>query len=139
MENSNLFDFWVRDRLHFTDDNRRACFETAHTIVAITQDVRRNGLLSLDGKLSSMDSFFLRTALQLAVDNTSLELIRAIMQNWIISGDYRGKELLERIIILEGVISILNGEPPTIIREKLGIYIGEDLYDEYKASFDDNK
>jgi flagellar motor component MotA len=62
-----------------------------------------------------MEDSFMKNAFQLAVDNTNPETIWKILQDKIIFGDYRGKELLHRMIIVEGTVMILNGYPPRFI------------------------
>jgi flagellar motor switch protein FliG len=133
--NNILFEIWVKDRLIFSDRERRECFETAHEIVRIAQDVRKNGLLSIDSEIPLMSDKFLQRAMQLGVDSTDPELIEKIMQTWIVYGNYSGSELLKRIIIIEGVLAIVYGENPYQIMHKLAAYIGEDLYDEYMKAY----
>ena len=59
------------------------------------------------------------------------------MQNWIIFGNYRGKELFDSILILEGSLAILRGCNVNIIRnELLASYFGEDLLPEYIKYFE---
>ena len=49
-------------------------------IVDVAQDVRKNGLLSIDDKISTYQDEFMRKGLQLAVDSTDPELLRDIME-----------------------------------------------------------
>lgn len=125
------FAVWVSDRLHFSDNDKRACFETAATIVDMAVDVRRNGLLSLDAKIPSIPEFLLREGIRLAVDSTDPETLRELMQRWVIAGDYRDAELLRRLVIIDGVLAIVNGENPNSIRIRLGTFFGEDLQQEF--------
>lgn len=167
-------------------------------ITQIAQDVRKNGLLHIDEKISEYKDEFMRKGLQLAVDSTDPEMIRDIMEtevNFMIerhkagtqffekggalapgfgmigtliglinmlaamdggeAGDLMGnmavalittfygsllanlfflpmgnklqkrsdEEVLCKQIIIEGIISIVNGESPNTIREKLVSYI----------------
>lgn len=52
--------------------------------------------------------------------------LREMLENYIIVGNYKDKELLERVLILEGILSIQMGDYPWVIREKLSSYLGED-------------
>ena len=128
-----VFGVWVSGRLEFSDDDKRACFETAETIVEIAQDVRRHGLLSIDEKIPAMPDFFMARALQFAVDATEEEKLKEIMQNWIIFGNYRGAELLKRLISLKGVMMIVDGCNPNQIKETLLLFCGEDFLREHMA------
>jgi chemotaxis protein MotA len=49
-------------------------------IVDIAQDVRKNGLLSIDDKIATYQDEFMRKGLQLAVDSIDPEMIRDIME-----------------------------------------------------------
>jgi hypothetical protein len=131
MDNNVMFAVWLSNRLYFSTEDKRACFEIAEKLVSLAQDVRKNGLLWVDSQIPEMDGFFLRHALQLAVDSTHPVMLRAIMNNWIMFGDYRGVELLKRLIIIEGTVAIINGENPLQIKWKLAAFFGEDLVQEF--------
>jgi hypothetical protein len=128
------FAAWVSVRLKFSDEDRRACFDTARTLVEIAREVRKNGLLSIDDKIPSMPDLFMRRALKLAVDSIAPEMIKEIMQNWTVFGNYRGAELLRRLIIIEGALAIVNGWSPNQIYHQLASFFGEELSDEYFGS-----
>lgn len=50
------------------------------TLVSFSEKTRREGLLSLDDDLEALDEPFLKKGLQLVVDGTDPELVRAIME-----------------------------------------------------------
>ena len=50
------------------------------TLVSFSEKTRREGLLSLDDDLDALDDPFLKKGLQLVVDGTDPELVRAIME-----------------------------------------------------------
>jgi hypothetical protein len=132
--NNILFEVWLKDRLVFSESEKRECFKTAYRIVNLAQYVRQSGLLSIDEKIPAISDKFLQRAMRLAVDSTEPELIEKIMQTWTVYGNYSGAELLKRIIIIEGAVAIVNGENPLQIHDKLAAYFGEDLLEEYSAS-----
>ena len=130
MENI-AFDIWLSNRMDFTKEERRECFETALTIVKIATEVRLSGLLSQADKITSMSDAFLQIAMQLAIDSILPDEIKKILQTQIVANNYKGKELLKRVLIKEGVVSIVNGENPRQIEEYLKLYFGDDLLQEY--------
>ena len=71
----------------------------------------------------------------MAIDSWSAEDSREVLQNYIIAGGYKGKELLERILIMEGTISIINGNNAKVVCEKLAAYFGESFSPEYEKYF----
>jgi len=135
MENI-AFDIWLSSRMDFSAEERRECFKTAKDIVEIAAEVRRNGLLSIDEKIPKMDDAFLRKYMQLAVDSIDPEIINRLAQTHIIANNYKGKKLLKSVLIKEGVVSIVNGENPLFIKQKLAIYFGDELLQEFNDYFD---
>ena len=130
MDNT-IFAAWVSGRLDFTDKDKRACFDTAKTIVEIVHDVRRNGILFLDEKIPAYEDSLLRLGLRLAVDSLHPDMIKEIMQTWVISGNYRGAELLRQLMIIDGLMAIVHGNSPGTVSYKLGAFFGEGLMQEY--------
>ena len=84
-------------------------------------------------KVSAADQ---RVVLQLVVDGVNPQVVRNVMENYIISGDYTGKDLLERCIILEGVTAIQQGLHPKVTKELLLSFLGEDNYEIYQKEYE---
>jgi hypothetical protein len=59
------------------------------------------------------------------LDGVKSHTARTILELYIQTGDYTGKELLKRCIILEGVIGILDGMHPKLLKELLLSFLGE--------------
>ena len=135
MENL-AFDIWLSNRMDFSDEDRRECFATAKELVRIAQDVRMNGLLSIDDKIPKMEDFFMRKYMQMAVDSIDPETIEKLSQTHIVANNYRGKKLLKSVLIKEGIVAITNGNNPKAIKEMLEIYFGDDLLQEFNEYFD---
>lgn len=55
--------------------------------------------------------------------------------NYALCGGYKGKELLIRILIIEGILVIQQGVHTLILREKLSSFFGEDFIDEIQKHF----
>jgi len=105
-------------------------------LVSLSVMARRNGLLSLIQVAEQRSSFLLSKGLQLVVDGVNPQVVRDIMENYIISGDYAGKDLLERCIILEGVSAIQQGFHPKVTKEFLLSFLGEDNYEIYQKEYE---
>ena len=71
-------------------------------------------------------SFLLSKGLQLVVDGVKPEVVRNVLETYILAGDYRGRHLLERCMIMEGIIAIQKGIHPKVIKELLLAFLGED-------------
>lgn len=55
--------------------------------------------------------------------------------NYTLCGGHKGKELLIRILIIEGILSIQQGVHTLILREKLSSFFGEDFIGEIQKHF----
>jgi hypothetical protein len=104
-------------------------------LIALSKVARRNGLLSLVPYTENNSSFLLRKGLQLVVDGVNPQVTREVLESYILSGDYCGKELLERCIILEGVAAIQKGLHPKVAKEFLLSFLGEESYTIFEKEF----
>lgn len=127
-----MFDYWVSSRLEFTTEDKRACLETAKTIVDLSHKVRKGGILALEEEIGAMPDMLLKAATQLIVDGVREDQLVGALQNWIVSGNYRGRRLFKRLLILEGMTALHQGvSPPFISEYLLASYFGENLWTEY--------
>jgi hypothetical protein len=81
----------------------------------------------------------LRKGLQLVLEGVQPSLVKTTLEYYILSGSYTGKDLLERCIIMEGVLAIQKGVNPQIIQELLLALFGEKGQEAYEAEFGDKK
>lgn len=66
-------------------------------IFDLSQAARKDGLLAIDKKLSSIDNAFLRTGLEMAVDGSEAETIRNVMEtelSYLIGRHLKGQQIL---------------------------------------------
>ena len=61
-----------------------------------------------------------------------IEFLQKLMQTHIVANNYKGKRLLEAVLIKQGVIAIVNGDNPRSVAELLGVYFGDGFAQEYK-------
>ncbi len=135
MEVKVMLDFNIGPKIQCTNNEKKECLEVINNILVFSSIQRKYGLLQLQSEVEKFNSNFMRKALELVVQGVEANYIRTILQNYIIVGDYKGKALLERILITEGVLSIQAGENPLLIREKLSSYFGEDFIPEIDKYF----
>jgi hypothetical protein len=119
-----------------SDREKKQCMNLVADLINLSVMARRNGLLSLIQVAEQKSSFLLSKGLQLVVDGVNPQIVRDIMENYIISGDYAGKALLERCIILEGVSAIQQGFHPKVTKEFLLSFLGEDNYKTYQKEYE---
>jgi AraC-like DNA-binding protein len=114
-------------RLQCSKEDKLECLELLFTIISLSQNARKRGLLALEKDIEESWPFLLRKGMQYILDGTDPGLVREMMTGYLIAGDYQGKEFLARLIIIEGILGIQAGEYPKIIQEKLGSFFGEDF------------
>ena len=119
-----------------SDSEKEQCMKLVADLINLSVMARRNGLLSLIQVAEQKSSFLLSKGLQLVVDGVNPQIVRDVMENYIISGDYAGKDLLERCIILEGVSAIQQGFHPKVTKEFLLSFLGEDNYKIYQKEYE---
>jgi hypothetical protein len=120
-----------------SDEEKQACLKLVSELIALAKVARRNGLLSLVPYAEKNSSFLLRKGLHLLVDGVNPQVTRDVLESYILSGDYSGKDLLERCIILEGVAAIQKGLHPKVAKEYLLSFLGEESYAIFEAKFED--
>lgn len=134
----NNFDTWVKNRMHFSDDDKLQCIKLTHVILEIAINVRQNGLLWVDDNISAFQDEFLKKALTLAVQpfsttgmiDSSIEVpkLKMILQKEIMEKDSKGQELLSHLLITEGISGILHGNSLIHIAVNLATYFGENYF-----------
>ncbi len=130
------YDWYFGQKSKISDAEKRQCMSLVHDLINLSMMARRNGLLSLIQVAEETYSFLLKKGLQLIVDGVAPQLVRNVMESYIVSGDYEGKELLERCLILEGVAAIQQGLHPKITKELLLSFLGENSYEIYQKEFE---
>jgi len=130
------YDWSFAQKIKCSQAEKRQCMKLAAGLVALATKGRRNGLLSLMQDAEESSSFLLRKGLHLILDGVKSNIVRDILEFHIVSGDYKGQELLERCLILEGVLAIQSGIHPKIVKELLLSFLGEDGQKIFEAEFE---
>ncbi|MDX1707508.1 MAG: FliG C-terminal domain-containing protein [Desulfobacterales bacterium] len=123
-------------QIRVNEAEKRECLALISEILLLATNARNYGLLSLGKEAEENSLFLLRKGLQLALDGVKSQTARTIMELYINTADYSGKELLERCIILEGVIGILEGMHPKLLKEVLVSFLGESGHRIYKDEYE---
>ena len=123
-------------QIRVDDDEKRQCLTLISEILSLATKGRNFGLLSLGKEAEESSSFLLRKGLQLALDGVKSHTARMILELYIHTGDHTGKALLQRCIVLEGVIGILDGMHPKLLKEILLSFLGEAGHAMFKDEFE---
>jgi hypothetical protein len=132
-------DWEFGERIQCREAEKNECMALVAEIVSMANKAKRNGLLSLVHEAEETSHFLLRKGLQLVLEGVNPEIVGKTLQNYILSGRYQGKELLERCLIMEGVTAIQHGVNPTVIKELLLSLFGEDASANYELLNGDNR
>ncbi|MEJ2099241.1 MAG: FliG C-terminal domain-containing protein [Desulfobacterales bacterium] len=132
-------DWEFGERIQCREAEKNECMALVAEIVSMANKAKRNGLLSLVHEAEETSHFLLRKGLQLVLEGVNPEIVGKTLQNYILSGRYQGKELLERCLIMEGVTAIQHGVNPTVIKELLLSLFGEDASANYELLHGDNR
>ncbi|MTI47896.1 MAG: helix-turn-helix domain-containing protein [Firmicutes bacterium] len=114
----------INERIKCNSNEKRECLNTLGMILEASKKAHKKGLLALEEDTNAISNKFFKKGLELVLYGMEPLVIREVLENYIIVGDYKGKELLERVLMLEGILSIQQGDYPWVIREKLCSYFG---------------
>ncbi|MCU0601957.1 MAG: hypothetical protein MUC33_04725 [Desulfobacterales bacterium] len=131
------YDWAFARRIRCRREDQQQCLLLISDILLLTKKARSLGLLSLIETIEACPNRFLKKGLQLIVDGEKPHTVREILEISIMAGGFRGRELLERCIILEGLMGIQAGLNPKSIQELLLSFIGEEVARTYETEFGD--
>lgn len=131
------YDWAFARRVRCSEEDKRRCLPLVSEILLLAKKARALGLLSLIETIETCPTPFLKKGLQLIVDGEKPHAVRDILEITIVSGGFRGRQLLERCIILEGLMGIQAGLTPRSIRELLLSFLGEEIAQTYETDLDD--
>lgn len=100
---------------------------TIRNLVRLSQIANRRGMLSLDNLIPDLEPFLLRKGIELITEGCYYLETRIIMDNLIDSSNHEGAELLEQLIIREGVLLIQAGYRPKQLLDTISSLLGEDF------------
>lgn len=118
-------DFLIKLDCHFLDNEKEQCKPLIHKLVELSNMARSKGLVALEIEMASEQDLFLKTAVSLIIDGTDSELVKQILQNLILADRHSGYKLLSRLLVIEGILALQQGEHPRIIALKLYSMLGE--------------
>ncbi|MBW0432681.1 LIC10244 family PerRA/PerRB upregulated protein [Leptospira yasudae] len=120
------------DQLICKDSDREKSLKTLGMMLELSEKCYVFGKYFLIDAFDSEDHpFLLRKGFDLMGIGMDAESVHNILKGYIVSGNYEGKELLDRIIILEGMEAIQKELHITVFLEKVASYFGES----YQESF----
>ena len=130
-----MYDPSVYKDLICNKEEKSEVLRTLDKILELSDRANQFGLLSLESEINEVQPEFFKKSIQMLIDGMELGSFRKILLNYAFCSGYKGKDLLIRIIILEGITAIQQGTHPVVIREMLSSYFGEDYIVEIQKHF----
>ena len=131
------YDLEFARKLECSEDDKRDCLKVVENLLDLSKKARTYGMLSLAKEAEENSSFLLTKGIQLATDGAKPQVVRSVLEFYILSGNYVGKELLERCLILEGVVAIQEGLHPKLLKELLLSFFGEEDYEIFEEELNE--
>ncbi|MBP7582548.1 MAG: hypothetical protein KBA61_00855 [Spirochaetes bacterium] len=115
------------DRLQCPRDKKKESIKLMETLVVLAEKSRKMGLLVLEDDLANLKDTFLKKGLQMVIDGTDPVVVRDVLRTRMLSSGLKGANLLNNVLILEGVVAIQAGDNPRIVADKLSCFLGKDI------------
>ena len=127
-EGITMYDFLS---VPFTIGDKREAMETVELLYKLAKLTRNEGTQALgEYGINEAKPVFLKKGISMICDGWEPKTIKSILENHIKFSSHEGVELLKRLIIMEGLLSIQAGESPALILERMLSLLGDDFYEE---------
>ena len=113
---------------YYSPQEKAQYVELIKKFIKLSRKARAQGLLSLEGEATAADQFLFQKGLELICKGICPDDIRSILKSYIIAKDFSNSELLERNVIIEGMLLLQSGDSGTTILEKLLAMFGEGFF-----------
>lgn len=134
-EKRHMYTMDIYSRLVCSNEDKRLALGTMDKLLRLSAKAKISGLLSLETEIDLLESDFFKKALQLLIDGVEQETIKETLLTYSLCENHTGKELLTRILVIEGTIAIQEGVAPAILREKLSSFFGDSFIGELNRHF----
>jgi hypothetical protein len=118
-------DIILNKGLKFSEKEKKKCLPTVHKILELVQIAREFGVLNLETEAINLDNPFFSKAIELIANGRDSEYVEKVLRYLILSEERTGGELLEKIIIYEGILAIQRGINLSDIACLIGAILGE--------------
>lgn len=120
------------DRIRCRSKEKEECLDLVEKMIRYGIIYQSGGADFLARELKFIEDSFLKLAIELLLEETESSELQSILSRHILSGNYHGKEFLEKMVILEGILAIQYQLNISILTEILLSLFGEDYLVENK-------
>jgi len=122
-----------------TTEDKNEMLKTIAVFIALSERTRRYGLLALEQAADKLPSDFMKIGVNLVLEGLAPQLIEGILKNIIYIESASGKELLEKLIIIEGILAVQADDNQLLVKTKLLSFLGEKyVVDSYNSDSEVN-
>lgn len=114
----------VYSSLKLSDEYRELLNKRIDGLALLAQKAREEGLLSLEDRIEEQDHALLKLGLLLVCDGYEPDEIRQTLLNGIAAEQQEAPEILQGLIIADGVLGIQAGLNPDFLKVRMAAYMG---------------
>lgn len=118
-------------RLQCSYEDKLECLETVKKLYSLAALARKEGLLALEDAVKNED-LFLKTMVDALIDSFETKPLETIFSAYLAAGNYRGKEFLKNLLIVNGLILIAKNKVPHQVVNELQGWFGVEFAQTYK-------
>ena len=118
-------EFILHLELKFSDEEKQKCLPTALRMVNLAYMAESHGILALKNEVTAEDTPFMKMGVDLILEGLTPDVIEKILQLSILSDEYAKTDLLDRLLILQGLTAIAGGYRPFVTAHIIGAVLGE--------------
>ena len=135
LQNHVMYSF-VNQNYKFTGRDKKECLEMLEKILKIAEFVRKNGFLAVDDKIETVENPYLKEALTHVLNNIEPGRIDDLLAKHIFFENHTSQEILELLIIKEGVSLVIQGSKTQDILLELNPFFGKEFENDTQKIFD---
>lgn len=113
-------------RLACGDEDKRALGPLIRRFVELSRKARREGFEALEADEASVEDPLFKVGLRLVVEGVSGEGLEEILATYLLVSDEKGWPFLRSCAVVDGLVSLAEGDEPALIVRKLVSYYGAD-------------
>ena len=131
-----IHEFILHSGVRFSDEDKQKCLPTARRIVQLADIAGYQGILALENEVLSKDtdSYFMKMGVRAILNGMSSDVMQRIFTNYLLADEYTGADLLDKLLIAEGLWIISEGvypfHSPLAVAHIIGAMLGEKYMDE---------
>lgn len=113
-------------RLACGDEEKRALGPLIRRFVEFSRKGRREGYQALEADIASLDDPLFKIGLRLVAEGLSGEALEEILATYLLAADEKGWPFLRACAVVDGLLSLAEGDEPALMVRKLVAYFGAD-------------